>query len=111
MTGNIQIDQLVRSLLQKDSLEQCSLQELRQFAGRHPYFGAAQLLLTKKMQLEKAEGYSDQLQKTYLFFNNPLWVQRLLGETSELVVEEDPEIAGREMEETPPAPGEKNGIE
>jgi hypothetical protein len=76
MAGNIQIDQLVRSLLQKDSLEQCSLQELEQFAGRHPYFGAAQLLLAKKMQVEKADGYQDQLQKTYLFFNNPMWVHR-----------------------------------
>jgi hypothetical protein len=91
MTGNIQIDQLVRSLLQKDSLEQCSLQELEQFAGRHPYFGAAQLLLAKKMQVENAEGYQDQLQKTYLFFNNPLWVHRLLGETGNYIVEDDPD--------------------
>ena len=83
MTGNIQIDQLVRTLLQKESLEQCSLQELEQFAGRHPYFGAAQLLLAKKMQLENSDGYREQLQKTYLFFHNPLWVHRLLGETEQ----------------------------
>jgi hypothetical protein len=84
MTGNIQIDQLVRTLLQKESLEQCSLQELEQFAGRHPYFGAAQLLLAKKMQLENSDGYQEQLQKTYLFFHNPLWVHRLLGETEQV---------------------------
>ena len=84
MTGNIQIDQLVRTLLQKESLEQCSLQELEQFAGRHPYFGAAQLLLAKKMQLENSDGYHEQLQKTYLFFHNPLWVHRLLGETEQV---------------------------
>lgn len=83
----VEINQLVKSLLQKESLEQCSLQELEQFAGRHPYFGAAQLLLAKKMQVEQADGYQDQLQKTYLFFNNPLWVQQLLGETGGAVIE------------------------
>ena len=107
MAGNIQIDQLVRSLLQKDSLEQCSLQELEQFAGRHPYFGAAQLLLAKKMQVEKADGYQDQLQKTYLFFNNPMWVHRLLGETGAYVVEDNPESSrnGEATEITEPASG------
>lgn len=78
---NFQINQLVKTLLQKDSLEQCSLQELRQYADRHPYFGAAQLLLTKKLQTEKSDQYSEQLQKTFLFFHNPLWVQQLLNET------------------------------
>ncbi|MEQ1678183.1 MAG: hypothetical protein ABL876_15870 [Chitinophagaceae bacterium] len=78
---NPRIDQLVKSLLQKDSLEQCSLQELQQFAEQNPYFGAAQLLLTKKLQAEKSEKYDDQLQKTYLFFHNPLWVEQLLNDT------------------------------
>ena len=87
---NLQINQLVKSLLQKETLEQCSLQELEQFADRHPYFGAAQLLLTKKLQLEKPERYDEQLQKTFLFFNNPLWVQHLLNETgnAEIIVSE-----------------------
>ena len=53
---NIRIDQLVRSLLQKDSLEHCSLPELQQFAGKNPYLGAAQLLLAKKMQAENWKG-------------------------------------------------------
>ncbi len=78
---NLQINQLVKSLLQKDSLDQCSVQELRQFADRHPYFGAAQLLLTKKLQTENADQYNEQLQKTFLFFHNPLWVEQLLNET------------------------------
>lgn len=78
---NLQINQLVKTLLQKDSLEQCSLQELRQYADRHPYFGAAQLLLTKKLQTENDGQYNEQLQKTFLFFHNPLWVQQLLNDT------------------------------
>ncbi len=77
---NPRINQLVKSLLQKDSLDQCTLPELEQFAERHPYFGAAQLLLTKKMQTDNPERYEEQLQKTFLFFHNPLWVEHLLND-------------------------------
>jgi hypothetical protein len=80
---HLQINQLVKSLLQKDTLEQCSVQELQQYADRHPYFGAAQLLLTKKLQVENSELYDEQLQKTFLFFHNPLWVEHLLNDTGE----------------------------
>lgn len=75
------INQLVKSLLHKDSLDQCSLDELQQYADHYPYFGAAQLLLTKKLQTENTERYQNQLQKTNLFFHNPLWVQQLLNDT------------------------------
>lgn len=82
----MQLNHLVKTLLDKESLEQCSLQEVEQYASRHPYFGAAQLLLTKKMQLERHALYDEQLQKTYLFFHNPLWVQQLLDETGDATV-------------------------
>lgn len=82
------INQLVKSLLHKDSLDQCSLEELQQYADRYPYFGAAQLLLAKKLQTENTERYQDQLQKTYLFFHNPLWVQQLLNDTGTAVIKE-----------------------
>jgi len=78
---NAQINQLVRSLLKKDSIDQCSVQELQQYADRHPYFGAAQLLLTKKLKTENAANYQEQLEKTFLFFHNPLWVEQLLNDT------------------------------
>ncbi len=83
---NPRINQLVKSLLKKDTLEQCSLPELQQFAERHPYFGAAQLLLTKKMQTDSPEKYDEQLQKTFLFFHNPLWVEHLLNDTGKAVI-------------------------
>lgn len=92
---NPRINQLVRTLLHKDSLDQCSLQELRQFADRHPFFGAAQLLLTKKLQTEDPGTYNEQLQKTFLFFNNPLWVEQLLNENgnAEIFIARDEEPA------------------
>lgn len=78
---NPRINQLVKSLLQKDTLDQCTLPELQQFADRHPFFGAAQLLLTKKMQTENPDRYDEQLQKTFLYFHNPLWVEHMLNDT------------------------------
>lgn len=83
---NPRINQLVKSLLKKDTLEQCSLPELQQFAERHPYFGAAQLLLTKKMQTDNPEKYDEQLQKTFLFFHNPLWVEHLLNDKGKATI-------------------------
>ncbi len=84
---NPRINQLVKSLLQKDTLDQCTLPELQQFAERHPFFGAAQLLLTKKMQTDNPEQYNEQLQKTFLFFHNPLWVENLLNDTGNGVIQ------------------------
>jgi hypothetical protein len=106
---NARINQLVKSLLHKDSLEQCSLYELQQFAERHPYFGAAQLLLTKKLQAERSDQYDQQLQKTYLFFHNPLWVEHLLNDTGAATIKstpkkEEPVPAAILVETAAPAP-------
>jgi hypothetical protein len=99
---NSRIDQLVKTLLQKDTIDDCSLSELRQFADRHPYFGAAQLLLTKKLQQENDDEYTDQLQKTFLFFHNPVWVEHLLSDNGNAtVITEAPELestSGKEVE-------------
>ena len=90
---NVSINQLVKTLLQKESLEQCSLSELTSYAERNPYFGAAQLLLAKKLQVEASDKYEEQYQKTLLYFHNPLWVEHLLNDTGK--VEE--EVGGLEV--------------
>lgn len=95
---NVSINQLVKTLLQKDSLEQCSLPELTAYAERNPYFGAAQLLLAKKLQTEASDKYEEQYQKTLLYFHNPLWVEHLLNETGGARVEEVKEVGDTEME-------------
>ena len=85
---NNYIDQLVRSVLQKESLEQCTLGELKQLANDYPYFSAAQLLLAKKLKIENSEEYTKQVEKTSLFFNNPFWLDHLLNEKGEADIEE-----------------------
>lgn len=104
VTMNARINQLVKSLLQKDSLDQCSLREVEQFAERYPYFGAAQLLLTKKLQSEDDSRYAAQLQKTYLFFHNPLWVEQLLNETGSAIVQKNATPAPLPVAQVPESP-------
>src|SRR5260221_11356239 len=84
---NSVIDQLAKSILQKDSLGQCSIDELQQLTDQYPYFSAAQLLLAKKLSIEShsenGERYKQQLQKTSLLFYNPLWLEYLLNGTGD----------------------------
>ena len=78
-----QIEQLVKSILKKNSLAECGMEELQQIVDQYPYFGPAQLLLTKKMKEENDPAFEEQLQKTSLYFNNPLWLDHLVNETGE----------------------------
>ncbi|MBL0232732.1 MAG: hypothetical protein IPQ08_03605 [Chitinophagaceae bacterium] len=98
---NARIDQLVRTLLQKDTLEQCSLGELRDYASRFPYFGAAQLLLTKKLQSENSEEYTEHLKRTYSFFHNPLWVETILEDKGNAAIEMAEIVTNQENEPEP----------
>ncbi|MEO7394795.1 MAG: hypothetical protein ABIU11_07600 [Chitinophagaceae bacterium] len=113
---NVQINQLVKSLLHKDSIEQCSIEELQEYADKHPYFGAAQLLLAKKMKAENDEHFNNQLQKTFLFFHNPLWVENLLEETgnakitmtdpADIIEQETELVVTPKINDLPPLPAE-----
>ena len=89
---NVSINQLVKSLLQKESLEHCSLPELTAYAERNPYFGAAQLLLAKKLQTDSPDQFEEQYQKTLLYFHNPLWVEHLLNDTGVAEVQKVQEV-------------------
>ena len=82
---NAQIDSLVKLIFQKDSLEQCSVPELRQLSGKYPYFGPLHLLLAKKLQAEDNGQYNEQVQKVTLHFQNPLWLEHLLHGTGQAV--------------------------
>ena len=67
---NLSIDQLAKSILKKDTLADCSVHELEQLVDKYPYFSAARLLLTKKLEADNAEQYLKQLQKTVEANNN-----------------------------------------
>ncbi|HET9824257.1 MAG TPA: hypothetical protein VFP87_02920 [Chitinophagaceae bacterium] len=74
---------LVKSIFQKESLQDCSVEELNTLAQQFPYFTPAQFLLAKKLTSAHDNRYQEQLQKLSLHFNNPLWLDYLLNGYSE----------------------------
>ncbi|WP_346239432.1 hypothetical protein ABDK00_006935 [Niabella insulamsoli] len=74
-------DTLSEAVLTKN-LEACSLDELAQMVAENPFAAALQLLYARKLKAGNDPRYPQQLQKTLLFFNNPLSVKQLI-ETEE----------------------------
>jgi len=69
---------LARSIFQKESLDDCSLEELQAMARQYSYFTPVQFLLAEKLKATDENLYKEQLQKLSLHFNNPLWLDYLL---------------------------------
>ena len=84
---NSATDQLVRSILQKESLEQCNVQELQQLSARYPFFAPVQLLLAKKLQPVDPGQYKVSFEKASLLFHDPLWLRNLLSEAGDVVIQ------------------------
>jgi hypothetical protein len=78
---NATTEQLVRSLLKKDSIQDCSVDELRNLAEKYTYFGPIQFLLLKKLEGIAPDLYAKQLQTTSLIFPHPLQLKYLLDGT------------------------------
>ena len=70
---------LVRLIFHKESLDDCSLEELQAMAHQYSYFTPVQLLLAEKLKTTDENLYKEQLQKLSLHFNNPLWLDYLLN--------------------------------
>jgi hypothetical protein len=87
---NDAVTTLVKTVLQKESLQDCSLEELQNLARQYPYFTAGQFLLAQKLKLIDDHLYHEQLQRLSLHFNNPLWLDYLLNDhKTEMQVEEN----------------------
>ncbi len=79
---------LVKSIFQKESLEDCSLEELQSAARQYSFFTPAQFLLAGKLKSADENLYKEQLQKLSLHFSNPLWLDYLLnGNKKEIIAE------------------------
>jgi hypothetical protein len=92
---------LVRSIFQKESLDDCSLEELQAMASQYSYFTPVQFLLAEKLRTTDEKLYKEQLQKLSLHFNNPLWLDHLLNlyKTGEFAAQSQPEIPETKKEE------------
>lgn len=92
---------LVRSIFQKDSLYDCSVEELESLTREYPYFTPAHLLLAQKLRSVDENRYREEVQKLSLHFSNPLWLDYLLNGYSEVRVIE-PENKTETVETPPP---------
>jgi hypothetical protein len=91
-------NQLVRVLFKKNSLQDCSRWELEILADKYPYFGIAQLLVSGKLREESKEDYEKQVQKTSLYFTNPLWLDYILNKKNGAEVAPEQKTAERDVE-------------
>ena len=99
----MEITSIIQHVFKQPSLEGVSLSELERFTAKQPFFAVGQYLLLKKMQDIRDPGFEKQLQKTRLYFENPLWLQQLL-----LKKHDSP---GTQLEEPLPAAIETEQIE
>lgn len=70
---------LAQRLFGKATIEECSLEEVKSLAQRFPYFAPAQFLLLEKLKQVGSEEYSAQLQKSILYYHNPLEFQYFIS--------------------------------
>jgi hypothetical protein len=85
---SIGINELTRSFLGKDSLNDCSKRELLDLATEFPFSSTLTLLLAKKTTGDP-EG-ADFAEKASLYFPDPLWLDILLKEKGTFQVEKIP---------------------
>jgi len=96
------INRLAFSLFRKNSLEQCSIEEIGHLAKQYPYFSSAQLLLAAKLKQTDHPDFERHLISTSLHVNNPLWLHHLLNSQpsqEKIVIEE--KIIETEVDEEP----------
>ena len=96
------INKLAFSLFKKNSLEECSTEEIEHLARQYPYFSSAQLLLAAKQKQANDPDFEKQLISASLHVNNPLWLNHLLNSKpskEKILVEE--KITATEVDEEP----------
>lgn len=71
------INTLSDTVLSK-KLELCGLEELQTLSQTYPYSSAIQLLYAQKLKTSDNPVYHQQLQKTLLYYSNPLFIKHLI---------------------------------
>lgn len=85
----------LQHLFNKSSLEEVPLPALKEMVRKHPYFATGHLLLVKKLQQQGDASWMEQLQKTALYFHDPVWMDHLLKDAmidSPAPVKEEPAL-------------------
>jgi hypothetical protein len=69
---------IIRHLFQVPTLEEVSRQQLEAFVENYPAFGIGHYLLSAKLRAEGSARFPESMQRTSLYFPNPLWLKWLL---------------------------------
>lgn len=81
------INKLAFTLFKKNSLEDCTTEEIENLARRYPYFSSAQLLLAAKQKQVNHSDFEKQLNLTSLYVGNPVWLNYLLTDKPTILKE------------------------
>src|SRR5512139_3630944 len=90
------INKLAFSLFKKNSLEECSIEEIDQLAKQYPYFSSAQILLAAKQKQSDDSEFDNQVITSSLYVSNPIWLDHLLNSEpsqQKIVIEEKVQVA------------------
>jgi hypothetical protein len=80
------IQTLVKHLFDKDSFEQVTIQELKQFTDDYPYAAVGQFLYAQKLKDSGSYNHYDQSEQASLYFHNALWLRWQLDNKEETPV-------------------------
>src|SRR5215211_7414590 len=70
----VQLAHILENLFQTPSLDEVPVERLQEIAKDHPYFSTVQFLLAQKLKENDPEQYGTAVQKTALYFHDPLWL-------------------------------------
>ena len=77
------MEQIIRHLFKADSLDDVPIQRLEELVEEHPSFSLGHYFLSRKLRSEQVERFSEQTQRTNLYFSNPFWLNWLLRDREE----------------------------
>ena len=80
------IQTLVKHLFDKDSFEQVTEQELKQFTDDYPYAAVGQFLYAKKLKDIGSYNHYEQGEQASLYFHNALWLRWQLDQQEDAPV-------------------------
>ena len=69
---------ILQYLFKKNALADVSVEEITHCVQQYPFFPLGHFLLTKKLQPFNETAFLEQLEKTTLYFHDPLWLHYLL---------------------------------
>ncbi len=101
---------LAQQILQKTSLEECDIEDIRSLVNRYPYFAPAQFLLLEKLKEQNdPAAYQSQLQRSVLYYHNPVAFEYFIA--SDRFHVDEPVTISKEEEWQAPLQPVENEIE